>query len=243
VTQSRAESRAQSRAAASRASNRRLFVILAICVVVAIIVLVVGILVTKSASYTAAETRVLGSIAASRVPTIVSISLGFNWFFSPPIAVITSVVTAGIVFAITRRWVTVLHFGALVLGTWLSSEVIKVIVHRPRPAGHIADVLVPNPDPDSYPSGHVCFAVGFTFAILILVWNTRAKWIVVVLAVLLSLATAVSRIYLGIHYPTDVVASLVFAAAAFIAIEALWRRFVSPVRAEIRAGAQPQPAS
>ena len=235
MSPSRAELRAQRQAVASRRSNRRLIVILAICVVVAIIVLVVGILVTKSASYTAAETRILGSIADSRVPAIVSISLGFNWFFSPPIAVVTSVVAAGIIFAVTRRWLTVLHFAVLVLGTWLSSEVVKVIVHRPRPSGHVADVLVPNPDPDSYPSGHVCFAVGVTFAVLILVIRTQAKWVVLVLAILISLATAVSRIYLGIHYPTDVVASLVFAAAAFIAIEALWRRFASPVPAEVAA--------
>jgi undecaprenyl-diphosphatase len=228
VSQSRSESRAQSRAAASRRSNRRLIVTLAICVVVVILVLVVGILVTKSATYTAGETHILASIAASRVPAIVSASLALNWFFSPPIAVGVGLVSAAIVFVVTRRWLTVLHFAVLVLGTWLSSEVIKVIVHRPRPQGKVADTLVPNPDPDSYPSGHVCFAVGLAFAVLVLVIRTQARWIVAIVAILLSLATAISRIYLGIHYPTDVLASLVFAAAAFIAIEALWRRFVNP---------------
>lgn len=222
------QSRAHERAEASRRSNRRLIVILAICVVVALIVLVVGILVTKSASYTASETRVLASIAATRVPAIVSVSLGLNWIFSPPIAVVVGLVTAAIIFVVTRRWLVVLHFAVLVLGTWLSSEVVKVIVHRPRPAGHIADTLVPNPDPDSYPSGHVCFAVGLGFAIFVLVIGSHARWVVAVFAILVSVSTALSRIYLGIHYPTDVVASLVFAAAAFIAIETLWRRFVTP---------------
>jgi membrane-associated phospholipid phosphatase len=228
LSQSRSQARAQSRAAASRKSNRRLIVTLVICVVVALLVLVVGILVTRSASYTATETRVLASVAASRVPAIVSASLALNWIFSPPIATVVGVVSAAIIYAVTRRWLTVLHFAALVLGTWLSSEVIKVLVHRPRPQGSVADTLVPNPDPDSYPSGHVCFAVGLGFAILVLVIRSRARWIVTIVAILLSLATALSRIYLGIHYPTDVVASLVFAAAAFIAIEALWRRFVVP---------------
>jgi membrane-associated phospholipid phosphatase len=238
VSQSRAASRAQSRAVASRRSNRRLIVILVICVIVVLLVLLVGILVTKSASYTAGETHILASVAASRVPAIVNASLGLNWIFSPPIAVIVGVVSAGIVFAITRRWLTVLHFGILVLGTWLSSEVIKVIVHRPRPQAGVADTLVPNPDPDSYPSGHVCFAVGLGFAILVLVMRSRVRAIVAVLAILVALATALSRIYLGIHYPTDVVASLVFAAAAFVALEALWRRFVEPApRSDDRAPA------
>jgi membrane-associated phospholipid phosphatase len=228
VSQSRSESRAQSRAAASRRSNQRLIVTLVVCVVVVLLVLIVGILVTKSASYTAAETHILASIAASRVPAIVSASLALNWIFSPPIAVIIGVVSAAIVFVVTRRWLTVLHFAVLVLGTWLSSEVIKVLVHRPRPHGSVVDILVPNPDPDSYPSGHVCFAVGLAFAVLVLVMRSRARWIVAIVAILLALATSISRIYLGIHYPTDVVASLVFAAAAFVAIEALWRRFVNP---------------
>lgn len=228
MSQSRSESRAQSRLAASRRSNKRLIVTLAVCVVVVILVLVVGILVTKSATYTAGETHILASIAASRVPAIVSASLAINWIFSPPIAVVVGVVSALIVLVVTRRWLTVLHFAVLVLGTWLSSEVIKVLVHRPRPQGNVADTLVPNPDPDSYPSGHVCFAIGLAFAVLVLVIRSRARWIVAVLAILLTLATAISRLYLGIHYPTDVVASIVFAAAAFIAIEALWRRFVNP---------------
>jgi undecaprenyl-diphosphatase len=165
---------------------------------------------------------------------VVSASLALNWIFSPPIAAIVGVVSAAIVLIVTRRWLPVLHFAILVLGTWLSSEVIKVIVHRPRPHAGVADTLVPNPDPDSYPSGHVCFAIGFGFAILVLVMRSRVRAIVAVLAILLSLATALSRIYLGIHYPTDVVASVVFAAAAFIAIEALWRRFVesAPVQQE-----------
>ena len=226
MSESRSEARAKSRAAASRESNRRLLITLAICVVVALIVLVVGIVVTKSASYTAAETNLLASIAASRVPFLVSVSLGLDWLFSPPIAVVVGLVAAVIVFVVTRRWLTVLHFAVLVLGTWLSSEVIKVIVHRPRPEGHVADTLVPNPDPDSYPSGHVCFAVGLGFAILILVMRTRARTIVAVLAILLALLTSFTRIYLAIHFPTDIAASLLFSAAAFIAIEALWRRFV-----------------
>jgi undecaprenyl-diphosphatase len=60
--------------------------------------------------------------------------------------------------------------------------------------------------------------------------------LVAVLAILLAVVTAFSRLYLAIHFPTDIVASIVFSAAAFIAIEALWRRFVQPVPAEVTAG-------
>jgi len=100
-----------------------------------------------------------------------------------------------------------------------------VIVHRPRPAARLADTLVPNPDPDSYPSGHVCFAVGLGLAFFVLAIRSRVRVIILVLAILLALVTAGTRIYLGIHYPTDALASLVFGVAAFIGIETIWRRY------------------
>jgi len=233
------QSRAEVRAEASRSSRNRFVLIIVLVVVVVLLVLVAGIALTHSASETAAETRILASIAAGRTAALVSVSLALNWVFSPPIAVIVGVIAAAGVFARTRSWITVLHFVLLVLGTWLSSEVIKVIVHRPRPTAHLADTLVPNPDPDSYPSGHVCFAVGLGLAFFVLVIRTRVRVVILVLAILLSLGTAGTRIYLGIHYPTDALASLVFAVAAFIGIETLWRRYAGG----IFRSRHPQPAT
>jgi undecaprenyl-diphosphatase len=221
MTQSRAEARAE----ASRKGRNRFVLVVVLVIVVVILVIVGGIALTHSASETTAETHLLASIAGSRIASLVSLSLGIDWLFSPPIAIIIGVVAMVGVFLVSRRWVTVLHFALLVLGTWLSSEVVKYIVHRPRPAARLADTLVPNPDPDSYPSGHVCFAVGIGLAFLVLAIRSRARVIVAVLAILLILVTAASRLYLGIHYPTDVLASVVFGIAAFVGIEALWRRW------------------
>ena len=221
MTQSRAEARAE----ASRRGRNQFILIVVLVVVVVILVLVGGIALAHSSSVTATETHLLAQVAAGRVGWLVSVSLALDWVFSPPIALIIGVVAAALVFLATRSWVTVLHFALLVLGTWLSSEVIKVLVHRPRPAARLADTLVPNPDPDSYPSGHVCFVVGLGLAIFVLAMRTRVRVIIAVLAILLALITAASRVYLGVHYPTDALASLVFAAAAFVGIEAVWRRW------------------
>jgi membrane-associated phospholipid phosphatase len=219
------QSRAEVRAEASRKGRNRFILTVVLVVIVVILVIVAGIALTHSTSVTTAETHVLASIAASRVAGLVSLSLGIDWIFSPPIALLIGVLATAGVFLVTRSWVTVLHFALLVLGTWLSSEVVKYIVHRPRPAARLADTLVPNPDPDSYPSGHVCFAVGIGLALFVLAIRSRVRVVVAVLAILLILLTSASRLYLGIHYPTDVVASVVFGLAAFIGIETLWRRW------------------
>jgi membrane-associated phospholipid phosphatase len=225
MTQSRAEVRAE----ASRKGRNRFILIVILVVVVVLLVLVAGIALTHSSGITSAETDLLAQVAASRVGWLVSVSLALNWVFSPPIALIVGVIATASVFAVTRSWISVLHFALLVLGTWLSSEVIKVLVHRPRPTARLADTLVPNPDPDSYPSGHVCFAVGLGLALFVLVIRTRVRVLVAVLAILLAVVTAGSRIYLGIHYPTDALASLVFGVAAFVGIETLWRRYAGGI--------------
>jgi membrane-associated phospholipid phosphatase len=223
------QSRAEARTAASRKGRNRFILTIVIVVLVVILVIVAGIVLTHSRAITAAETQLLAQVAASRTGALVSVSLALNWVFSPPIALIVGVIATGGVFAVTRSWVTALHFVLLVLGTWLSSEVVKVIVHRPRPTARLADTLVPNPDPDSYPSGHVCFAVGLGLAFFVLAIRSRVRVVIAVLAILLALITAGTRVYLGIHYPTDALASLVFGVAAFVGIEALWRRYAAGI--------------
>jgi membrane-associated phospholipid phosphatase len=205
--------------------NTRFIAVFAAAVVVVLAVIIFGLTVAKGASYTAGETGLLSHIAGSRSPALVDLSLALDRLFGPAFGAIIGLVSAAIVFLLTRSWSTVIHFVLLVAGTWLSSEVVKLIVHRERPVARLGDILVPNPDPDSYPSGHVCFAVALGFAIFVVVTNSRLKVIVAVLAILLALVTAASRVYLGVHYPTDAVASLVYSAAAFVGVEALWRRF------------------
>ena len=221
MTQSRAEARAE----VSRRGRNRFILIVVLVVVVILVVLAAGIALAHSSSATTAETNLLAQVAGARIGWLVSVSLALNWIFSPPIALIIGIVSAALVFVVSRSWITVLHFALLVLGTWLSSEVIKLLVHRPRPAARLADTLVPNPDPDSYPSGHVCFVVGLGLAIFVLAIRSRVRVIIAVLAVLLALITAASRVYIGVHYPTDALASLVFGVAAFVGVETVWRRW------------------
>jgi undecaprenyl-diphosphatase len=208
----------------TRPSGRRFTAIFGASILVILGVIAFG-FIARSSAYTAGETHLVRDIADSRIASLVGVALAFNWLFSPPIAAVVGVICTLGVYLVSRKWLTVLHFVLLVMGTWLGSEVVKLIVHRPRPVATLADTLVPNPDPDSYPSGHVCFALALGFAFVVIAARSRARVVIAAGAVLLSLVTAATRVYLGVHFPTDVVASLIYSAAAFIAIEILWQRY------------------
>ncbi|MBA2736501.1 MAG: phosphatase PAP2 family protein, partial [Pyrinomonadaceae bacterium] len=71
------------------------------------------------------------------------------------------------------------------------------------------------PESYSFPSGHslyaVCFYVGLAWLITSRLNNRPARILIWIFAVFLCLLIGLSRIYLGVHYPSDVIAG--FAAA------------------------------
>jgi undecaprenyl-diphosphatase len=110
---------------------------------------------------------------------------------------------------------------AVLLAALLADGLLKSLVDRPRP--YVADTTLQTvgarPGSTSFPSGH---AAGSVAAALVLAatWR-RARagiWLVAALV-------AVSRVYLGVHYPTDVVAgALVGWAAGWFALgRTSWR--------------------
>lgn len=99
---------------------------------------------------------------------------------------------------------------AMLLGLLCTNVVLKHLVARPRPWLDVAGLvpLVAEPDPNSFPSGHTC--ASFAAA---LCWYRGLPWRAgrtagVVLAVLMGL----SRLYVGVHYPSDVLAGAVVGA-------------------------------
>lgn len=110
------------------------------------------------------------------------------------------------------RATAILIVGAVVSGT-IVSTVLKNLFDRPRPdLTGVVDVFTP-----SFPSGHALVsAVTFLTigAVLAAASKTRPLQIFyVALAIVLTLLVELSRIYLGVHYPTDVLAGWSLGAA------------------------------
>ena len=88
---------------------------------------------------------------------------------------------------------------------WLSSEGFKLIVLRARlNSSLLVDPLVPESGWDSFPSGHTSFAVALAIALYLLARNTRWSTPVLCAGVVFALLVGASRLYLGVHYPSDI---------------------------------------
>jgi undecaprenyl-diphosphatase len=94
-----------------------------------------------------------------------------------------------------------------IAGAWLLDTGLKLFFGRARPEPFYD--YYPAPSSYSFPSGHALFAVCFFGGLAVLLThrlNRRVAQVAVwLLAALIILLIGSSRVYLGVHYPTDVV--------------------------------------
>lgn len=103
----------------------------------------------------------------------------------------------------------------LILSTMLNL-VLKNIVERPRPIGY----RLIDETGYSFPSGHSMISSAFYGLIIYFIWknvkNAKLKYISCILLALLILLIGISRIYLGVHYASDVIGGFTISIAYLI---------------------------
>jgi membrane-associated phospholipid phosphatase len=105
------------------------------------------------------------------------------------------------------RWREALVVIYAVIGETAIFVATTLFIDRPRPRVPQLDEAPPT---SSFPSGHTAAAVCFYGSIAAIVaWHSRKRWVVVLAVIVCAavpLTIAVSRVYRGMHYPTDVMA-------------------------------------
>ena len=104
---------------------------------------------------------------------------------------------------------------AIAVSSALATHGLKALVGRPRPDFALVE---PIPQNMGFPSGHAAFAILLGGVLIYLAWqhveNPRLRWAICAALGLLILAVGLSRVYLGVHWPSDVLGGYLFGATA-----------------------------
>ncbi|GAC1653223.1 MAG: phosphatase PAP2 family protein [Herpetosiphon sp.] len=128
-------------------------------------------------------------------------------------------VAIALLFLYRRVWIDSIFWIAAVGGAALMNLVLKEFFHRLRP-----DLWASPGRPKSYsfPSGHAMASMALVTALVVLLWPSRWRWPALLLGGLFVLLVGLSRVYLGVHFPSDVIAgwaaSLVWVTGVSLAL-------------------------
>jgi membrane protein DedA with SNARE-associated domain/membrane-associated phospholipid phosphatase len=168
------------------------------------------------------------SLAGHRSPGVTRVFTVLTQLGGVPFTV-SCLAVASIVLVLRRKREPAVFLAVTVITGMLLNKLVKALVHRPRPIG----ALVPGSS-YSFPSEHVVAAItlfgGLAFVIsrLSRSWGPRVwSWVG---AVILVVIAAISRVYLGIQYASDVVGGAAL-GATWLAVCSTswiaWERFVA----------------
>jgi membrane-associated phospholipid phosphatase len=199
------------------------------CVALLVLTLLVGFTVKFGPGLATSEFRIDSAFNQFGNPVLDVAALTINGVFSPLGNII---ILAGLLLFMTLvRHAPVNAFAVCSVTAvgWLSSQVFKWVIAEPRPpAGLLSHPLISG-DGASFPSGHTAFAVSLAVAVYFLARGTGWAKPAFVIGLIFALLVGGSRIYLGVHYPSDVLGSVLAPATAISAFTALWNRFATTI--------------
>jgi undecaprenyl-diphosphatase len=188
-----------------------------------------------SSLITSMDQTITSFVVSHRTPGLNQLMKAVTWTGS-------WIATLGVAVLVTvlawRRRLPLLAVIAVLTAWWgelLAVTLTKAIVQRPRPPQQVRLVVAHG---WAFPSGHTANAIvvlsaAATILVVVFVHRTRLQVVTWAVAVLAIALVGFSRIELGVHWMTDVVASLIWTTAwLLIVAKALWRSAPAEVRPE-----------
>jgi len=111
-----------------------------------------------------------------------------------------------LLYLLLKNWKRAIEIAAIGIGGFVVTYFMKLSFHRLRPSNPLIDKL----ENFSFPRGHAASAFIFYGLLTYLIWKTGMpklyKYVIGTILILFSLLIGFSRIYLRVHYPSDVLA-------------------------------------
>lgn len=108
-------------------------------------------------------------------------------------------------------WRQSIYLLTTVLGGYAISVSVKILLHRARPS--LWDLSYPLPSDYAFPSGHAMSSMTLVVALIVLTWGSRWSAFVSIFGAMFAVAIGWTRMYLGVHFPSDVIGGWMLAIA------------------------------
>jgi membrane-associated phospholipid phosphatase len=142
----------------------------------------------------------------------------------------TGVVIAGVTIVILlfqKRWRSLAYVLTVSLGSVIITRTGKEFMHRVRP--HLWDSITPELS-FAFPSGHATASVTLVAIVLILSWASSWRWLVFIFGSLYIMAIAWCRLYLGVHFPSDILAGWMVTLAWTIGVSLIIKPYLTTAK-------------
>ena len=154
------------------------------------------------------DETLISAIQGLETPWLTKIMKIFTWIGSGYIVGTITVIAALLLFFVYKMHRQAVLLVVVILGTVALKHYLKLYFKRERPTFH---QLVDAPE-FSFPSGHTMMALGLYVMIVYIAWrHAKTSWLkclFVLFATFMIIMIGTSRIYLGVHFPSDVVGGI-----------------------------------
>lgn len=166
------------------------------------------------------DQALISFIRGFETPALTSIMKLFTFIGSFPVVLVIFLIVSFIFFRVLKSRTEIFLVAAVIVGTQVINMLLKLLFHRARPDIH----LLIDVGGYSFPSGHAMSAFAVYGILTFVFWRHIPKRIgrisLIIGSSMFILFIGMSRIYLGVHYPSDIIGGY-FASAAWLTV-AIW---------------------
>ena len=143
------------------------------------------------------------------------------------LAIVAAPLVAVVLLIARRRLRDAFFLATAALGASGLVVALKIALHRQRP--NLWMSLAPEQS-FSFPSGHAMITLTVALAVMLVAWQSRSRRLFLLAGVTFTLLVGFSRVYLGVHYPSDILAGWTAAVAWTFGLRAIVYRGTRPER-------------
>ncbi|MEK3917801.1 phosphatase PAP2 family protein [Paenibacillus sp. FSL H7-0331] len=154
------------------------------------------------------DLKLAGNIQSFEHPALTKFMELFTTIGSTKVCIILAVLVMLFLYFVLGHRIELIFFIGALGGSAVANQILKAIFHRERPSVY----RLIEETGYSFPSGHSMGALALYGALAFLLWrhtSTRlGRGLLIVLSSFMIVMICISRVYLGVHYPTDIIGAL-----------------------------------